>query len=262
MATASVKKEVLKPYKDEVLGHSVLILFEVEGGSTSFYQGVVTEVNSKLLKGGRVSIKHFVEFEDGEEHWLDLVNKEKLGHLQWPEATKAKEMVATSPTKKVKLEDTKPAAKAKEMVSPSPTKKVKLEDTNAPAAKLVKKEKDEESAGSEDSIVEGDESEEEDSVDEDDFVLPDPPPKTLDAIVHLMDEMEPEVAIMTGKGYFEKQADNRGGCSKTRGKLRKLARAHPDHPAVRHWMETGKWQPPNAATLRAMMDLIKTWHYN
>ena len=218
----------------------------------------MTEVKSKLLKGGRVSVEHFVEFEDGDKEWLNLVEKETMGHLQWPAATKAKEMVSPSPIKKVKLEDTKPPA-AKKMEAASPAKKVKLEDTKPAAAELAQKE-GEESGGSEDSAADGDEGEEEDSVDDDSFVLPDPPPKTLDAIVRLMDELEPDVKAKTGETYFARQADNRGGCSITRGKLRKLARAHPDHPAVRHWMETSKWQPPDAATLRAMMDLIKAWH--
>jgi len=67
-----------------------------------------------------------------------------------------------------------------------------------------------------------------------------------------------EQKIHPGQDYFERQADSRNGCSKTRGKLRKFAKKNPDHPAVKHWIATSKWQPPDKATLHAMMELIKT----
>jgi len=67
-----------------------------------------------------------------------------------------------------------------------------------------------------------------------------------------MDELEP------GQEYYNRQADSRGGCSGTRGKLRKFAKKNPDHPAVRHWVETNSWRSPDAATLFCLIDLIKT----
>jgi hypothetical protein len=78
-------------------------------------------------------------------------------------------------------------------------------------------------------------------------------PRTLDDIIRLMDNMEP------GRYYFDRQKDSRNGCSKTRKKLREYARKHEKDPAVKHWVETGKWEPPTEAALHALMDLIKTF---
>ena len=78
-------------------------------------------------------------------------------------------------------------------------------------------------------------------------------PASIDAILRFMDEREP------GQNYHERQADSRGGCSGTRGKLRKFANKNPNHPGVAHWVETKDWQPPSKASLVALIDLIKTF---
>ena len=77
-------------------------------------------------------------------------------------------------------------------------------------------------------------------------------PKTLEDIIKHMDELEPD------KNYYERQADARNKCSKTQKKLRDFANKNPDHEAIRHWVDTKKWQPPDEETLTALMELIKT----
>ena len=76
-------------------------------------------------------------------------------------------------------------------------------------------------------------------------------PKSIDAILRYMDELEPT------KKYFERQKDSRNGCSKTRKKLRKFADENPGHPAVVHYKETNKWQPPNECALHEIIGLLK-----
>jgi hypothetical protein len=76
-------------------------------------------------------------------------------------------------------------------------------------------------------------------------------PKSIDAIIRFMDRIEP------GNNYFKRQQDSRAGCSGTRGKLRKFARRNPSHPAVVHWVEREKWEPPDPKSLMALMELIK-----
>jgi hypothetical protein len=68
-------------------------------------------------------------------------------------------------------------------------------------------------------------------------------PRSIDGIIHFMDEQEPD------QGYYERQQDNRGGCSGIRGKIRKYAKKNPSHPAVKHWIETKRWEPPDAVSL-------------
>ena len=83
-------------------------------------------------------------------------------------------------------------------------------------------------------------------------------PKSVTAIVKYMDELEPT------KKYYARQKDTRNECSKTRKKMRDFARTNPTHPAVAHWVESGKvqkigdWQPPDQETLNHMIALIKT----
>jgi hypothetical protein len=76
-------------------------------------------------------------------------------------------------------------------------------------------------------------------------------PKSIDEIIRYMDHLEPD------QGYFERQADSRDGCSKTRSKLRIFANKNPTHPAVSHWKRSGSWTPPNKATLDSMIQLLK-----
>ena len=76
-------------------------------------------------------------------------------------------------------------------------------------------------------------------------------PKSITAIIRLMDVLEP------GHFWYDRQKDTRGECSKTRAKLRKFARANPDHPAIAHWCITKKWAPPNVEVLYLMIQLMK-----
>ena len=76
-------------------------------------------------------------------------------------------------------------------------------------------------------------------------------PKSIDDIIRYMDRLEPD------QGYFERQADSRDGCSKTRRKLRIFADKNMTHPAVSHRKRSGSWTPPNKATLDSMIQLLK-----
>lgn len=75
---------------------------------------------------------------------------------------------------------------------------------------------------------------------------------SIDAILRYMDRLEP------GKHYFDRQKDSRGGCSKTRKKLRTFAEKNPSHQAVAHWVATSSWVPPNEGSLHAIVVLLKT----
>jgi hypothetical protein len=77
-------------------------------------------------------------------------------------------------------------------------------------------------------------------------------PASITAIVRYMDELEPD------RGWYDRQRDSRGECSILRGKLRRFARSHPRSLATRHWLETGKWQPPDGEALSELVGLIKT----
>jgi|AntRauTorckE5430_2_1112549.scaffolds.fasta_scaffold17970_1 chitodextrinase len=77
-------------------------------------------------------------------------------------------------------------------------------------------------------------------------------PASITAIVKHMDDLEPNAR------YYTRQQDTRGECSKTRGKLRKFAKANPDHPAIAHWVLTKNWQPPDQVALDHLIALIKT----
>lgn len=76
--------------------------------------------------------------------------------------------------------------------------------------------------------------------------------ESIDAIIRFMDKIEPE------KKYFERQMDNRNGCSKIRGKLRKFARKkeNKNNDAVVFWLDTNKWHPRNTEELRAIVQLL------
>lgn len=87
---------------------------------------------------------------------------------------------------------------------------------------------------------------------DDPMFAPEAMPASIIAILKYMDELEPNAR------YFTRQQDTRGECSKTRGKLRKFARANPDHPAIAHWVQTKNWQPPDQVSLNHLIALIKT----
>lgn len=244
-----VKKEVIEqdPYKDEVLGRTVSILFDVDnadgrrGTQSAFFAGTIRQLHMKLENGGRtISIKHFIDFQDEpEDLTFDLREEESMGRLQWLDnAPNAASSAAPSPAKKVKVEKVEEKPAALEM------KPAAIKEEEVPV--------DDEVDEDEDEIVQEEEVDDEVDEDDDEIALPDPLPNSLDGLIRLMDEIEPD------EDYFERQADNRGGCSGTRSKLRKFANKNNDHPAVRHWVVTRNWGPPDEETCLAMMDLLKT----
>lgn len=221
MASLHAKLEQ-HPYRDQVIGDRVEILFDVGDGSRCFYPGQIRKAMISLDDNDEVDIQHFVQFDDGDTHWFRLADEEKEGRLQWLKPQPAAAENATS-------SDTK-----------RPSKKQKRNNTD---------EEDDESADSASDSSNSSVHEEEATATP---AVPDPLPKTFDDIIRYMDQVEPD------KNYYERQEDSRGQASKTRGKVRKFARENPDHPAVRHWIQTSKWQPPDQESLFALMDLIKT----
>jgi len=233
-------------YKEEVLGQRVSILFEIDGGdaateqSSEFYSGSITKMLASFDQTRQsVSYQHLILFDDGDEHWFDLCVEEEAGRLEWPTTA-----VAAAAIKKEECHTAAVITKEEintsidDEVPPNPVlKKMKLEEEESPAKMESKKD-----VGSEQA----------DDVEHDFPPLPDPLPKSIDGIIRLMDELEPD------QGYFDRQADNRGGCSGTRGKLRAFARKNPGHAAVEHWVETGSWQPPNETTFHVLAELLKT----
>lgn len=180
-----------------------------------------------------VSYKHFVLFDDDETLWFDLCVEEEAGRLVWPKTAAAAAVV--------KKEDSHTASAVKREEC-----KIAIDD-EVPPHPVFKKMKHEE--GESPDKMDG--AEQADCLQEE-VSLPDPLPSSIDGIIRLMDKLEPD------QGYFDRQADSRGGCSGTRGKLRKFARKNPGHAAVRHWVETSSWQPPNETAFRALVELLKT----
>jgi hypothetical protein len=76
-------------------------------------------------------------------------------------------------------------------------------------------------------------------------------PSSIDAIIRYMDRLEPE------KEYYKRQQDNRGGCSKTRRKLREYKKQNTDDIAV-SWHKVGNvWCPPRLQILKALIERLK-----
>ena len=74
-------------------------------------------------------------------------------------------------------------------------------------------------------------------------------PASIDKLCRFIDEhVQP--------GFFEKQQDNRQGCSSTRQKLRKFANKFPTHRGVKHWIDTKSWKAPNSEAFVALVLLI------
>ena len=71
-------------------------------------------------------------------------------------------------------------------------------------------------------------------------------PASIDKLCRFIDEhVQP--------GFFEKQQDNRKGCSGTRSKLRKFATKFPTHRGVKHWIDTKSWKAPNSEAFVALV---------
>jgi len=158
----------------------------------------------------------------------------KKEELKKPAATKKEELKKSGTPKK---EDSKKAATAK---------KEELKKAAVPKKKPKETVKKEEMVS--DEIDESDELLEEA---QEEFDLADMP-ESIDGIIRYMDRLE------LGKSYYARQQSTGGGCSDIRGKLRAYAKKYPEDPAVAHWVRTKKWQPPNAASLKALIYLLKS----
>lgn len=225
-------------YKEEVLGQKLEIMFENDKHQTSFYSGIVDTVQMKLDdrnggSGGGIQVSHFIKFDGGDERWFDLGGEEREGRLRWLEKKPAKvkrEAGLLDEGPRVKREDGSDGELSPEI----PEKKIKVESGLSVA--VVKEE--------------GKDPDQE--VEIDTALVPDQMPSSITEVIRFMDKLEPD------QGHYQLQADSRGECSGTRGKLRRFARKNPDHPAIRHWVATRKWQPPDTESLFALMELIKT----
>lgn len=82
------------------------------------------------------------------------------------------------------------------------------------------------------------------------FDLEDDIPSKIPDIIKLMDKLDPD------QNYFNRRANLP---KKMRVKLRAFARKeeNENHPAVKHWVSTKDWRPPNETTLRALMVLMR-----
>ena len=58
------------------LGKAVWVLFNAEegGAGAEFYRGEIKEVHLKQTTNRSYSIKHFIEFDDGDKMWFDDIN--------------------------------------------------------------------------------------------------------------------------------------------------------------------------------------------
>ena len=245
-----------------VLGERVEVSFD-EG---DWYLGTIEEMKTSL-NDGALAYKHFVRFDDGDKKWLDLAEEEKLKQLRWPSKVGAKRVSdpvgpPLSPVKKSSkapagtpehkpvhakmAKPTQASSPKAPMPAPMPVPEPKLAPiVRVPEPKLAAP------------IVRVPEPKlAPPLVSESKSLAPGPVerdmPDSVDAIIHYMDRIEP------GKGYFQKQVDNRDGCSKTRKKLRTFADKNPTHPGVAFWVNTSKWAPPNQTALDACVVLLKT----
>jgi hypothetical protein len=72
-------------YRYEILEEPVEIEFFVgEGEEPKFFRGIIKEVNLQENKDGQLQSKHYVEFADGDDKWVDLEHEERTGCLRWP----------------------------------------------------------------------------------------------------------------------------------------------------------------------------------
>jgi len=73
-----------KPYKDEVLGHDVVILFSVDdNGTIQPFLGQIRAMKVQLKDNGKRETFHLVCFDDGDERWFRLLVEEKAKRLTW-----------------------------------------------------------------------------------------------------------------------------------------------------------------------------------
>jgi hypothetical protein len=246
-------------YDDKVLGEQVEVLRETEGGTDRFHSGSITKVMMELENNGvDISVRHFVEFQDGYTRWFDLAGEEVEGRLYWPAD------IGDGPdevTSRFTAEDTTgevetPVSKKRRIKWDSGA--VRITDEEGGSPQQTEDTTGETSSGEAKPITEGVRitGSVSDAKEARIASLPDPAPRTVDDVIRLMDEIEPN------KNYFARQTSPRG----TVTKLRYFAFRNPDHPAVRHYMKNinirslkvpERWHPPNRESLYALMELIK-----
>lgn len=218
--------------EDEFTGRRVEIKFLLPDGSQRFFPGTVQDSKRK----------YNVLFDDGEERSFDLEEQEDAGRLKWCDERK--------PKRAAKIKSEAPLIQSKEAAAVVEVKaeRALLKEEVKPDPDQSHEQQGMSSASTTFHTQEGNNYVE----DLDASSIEEELPTSIDAIIRYMDTIEP------GANYHRLQQDSRGGCSGTRGKLRKFARKKPEHPAVRHWIETSNWAPPNKETLNAMIDLLKT----
>jgi hypothetical protein len=207
----------------------------------------------------RKEIRHYIKFDDGDEGWYNLQDEFKNGKLKWTSAAASTSRSSPANVQKRSYsppveDDTEDDANQKSLstTTADASKKIKTEEEGTTN---IKSESNDDADENEDD--EGEESEteaESNSIWPYSEQIPNPLPESIDKIIKLMDTLEP------GQDYYDGQQDNRGGCSGTRGKLRKFAKKeeNENHPATRHYLATNNWQPPDVETLLALFDLLKT----
>ena len=260
-------------YREEVLGKPVEILFEVdEGKRKEFFSGTIQQMNCALQDDKKFVVTHYVVFEDGEELWFDLSEQEEMGHLKWPTTA----VLASGAVKKE-------TADIKEEVTDSPefsqknasVKEEELEvktETEFDDEKCAEALKQEDDVDRDDDVYEPEEEEEDNEEDvykleeedgdgdckteplsgpdAEEYPVPDVMPTSISEICRYIDKyIDP--------GFYERQQDNRGECSSTRGKLRKFAKKEPTHLSIRHWVETKNWEPPSEEAFFALVDKVQ-----
>lgn len=82
--------------------------------------------------------------------------------------------------------------------------------------------------------------------------MPGPVPTSITGIVRYIN-------THIDDGIYDRQKDTRGECSKTRRRLRELAKRKPGHIAIRHYVETKDWTPPTPEALKALVGVIQSY---
>ncbi|CAB9514421.1 expressed unknown protein [Seminavis robusta] len=238
-------------YREEVLMKRVAIRFD----DGVFYSGLIQKVELSVGEDGKIESQHWVVFDDGDQRFFDIAEEEGDGRLKWEEKSQKASVASASNNSsgKRKAPDRATASGRKIKKKEEPEEEVDVTVVavaqTRKKASLSKAKEDDETESDDGSEVQAEVQEDADYLD---TLAPADFPDSIPKVIRLMDQLEP------GMNYYERQADNRGECSKIRKKLRDFAQKEPDHPGIAHWVETKKWKPPNLESLRALIELLKT----
>lgn len=238
-----------RQYREEVLGRKVEIRFQVDedNSNTKFYAGTICEMNCLWnVQSKAVDTTHFVKFEDGDEHWFDLQEQEEEGNLRWPSAstsTTASTNVVTPNVKRESNVKVEVACQNHPAISPRTLMKTEEEETSEEEGSVDKKFAGEEEAQE---LSDRDDSSDGDTT----LPVPEVMPSSISDVCRYIDKH-------IDNGFYERQQDNRGECSSTRAKLRNFAKKNPTDLAIRHWKETGNWQPPTEEAFFALVEKVQ-----